>query len=117
MVKTFNSEKELMLYCKEITEQRVNDYKDYITGIEGNGASVKVEALFWQGGRYLKYIPSDRMFVFMICVSIFPAQYSKNSAEKFYICQHYYSRVGIIKNNSCGYVITANEQEDKGSSQ
>ncbi len=114
MVKKFNSEKELMLYCKEITEQRVNDYKDYITGIEGNGASVKVEALFWQGGRCLKYIPSDRMFVFMICVSIFPAQYSKNSAEKFYICQHYYSRVGIIKNNSCGYVITANEQEDKG---
>ena len=114
MVKTFNSEKELMQYCKEITERCANDYKDYIAGIESNGAKVKVEFLFRRIGKYSKRISSDKKSSFVICVSVFPAQYSKNLAEKFHVCQHYYSRIGLIKNNSCGYVITANEREDKG---
>lgn len=114
MVKTFNSEKELMQYCKGITEQRVNDYKDYITGIESNGAKVKVEFLFRRIGGYSKRISSDGRSSFMICVSIFPMQYSKDSAEKFHVCQHYYSRIGSIKKRTVGYVITENEQEDKG---
>ena len=50
----------------------------------------------------------------MICVSIFPMQYSKDSAEESHVCQHYYSRIGSIKKSPGGYAITENEQEDKG---
>ena len=101
--------------CKNICSVQRNFYKGNINTIEQQGATVKIEYLFFHDGKYSKTPNFKKRSTLMICSSIYPTKNSKLQAERTHTCQHYYSKVGVIKKkNISTYWLCINKHEDKG---
>lgn len=109
------TKEQLHLLCKKICFTKHNFYKKNIDLIENRGAIVKLNYSFYHNGKYNKYHNLTKRCALMICVSVYPATISLSHAERMYVCQNYYSKIGTINQiDATTYELNMNEREDKG---
>lgn len=109
------SRENLIIFCKNKCLDIRNLYEKYVNCIEDHNATIKIEYRFLSNGKYNKHNVSGSQIVFLICVHIYPKQYSENLAKRANVYQSYYSKAGIIKKNkNSAYQLNINEREDIG---